>query len=103
MTTIHLLLRMRCEFDCMSFALFALLIVVVLPHTYIDFFLLCDNYNFSATEIYITILIDCFTSLLLLHSCQRTLSNTFRVKSVENNGFEPLTLCVQGRCSSQLS
>ena len=22
---------------------------------------------------------------------------------VENNGFEPLTLCVQGRCSSQLS
>ena len=24
-------------------------------------------------------------------------------KMVENNGFEPLTLCVQGRCSSQLS
>ena len=23
--------------------------------------------------------------------------------SVENNGFEPLTPCVQGRCSSQLS
>ena len=23
--------------------------------------------------------------------------------NVENNGFEPLTLCVQGRCSSQLS
>jgi len=22
---------------------------------------------------------------------------------VENNGFEPLTPCVQGRCSSQLS
>ena len=22
---------------------------------------------------------------------------------VEDNGFEPLTLCVQGRCSSQLS
>ena len=22
---------------------------------------------------------------------------------VENNGFDPLTLCVQGRCSSQLS
>ena len=22
---------------------------------------------------------------------------------VENNGFEPLTLCVQSRCSSQLS
>ena len=24
-------------------------------------------------------------------------------KTVENNGFEPLTPCVQGRCSSQLS
>ncbi len=29
---------------------------------------------------------------------------TIKLKSgVENNGFEPLTLCVQGRCSSQLS
>jgi hypothetical protein len=25
------------------------------------------------------------------------------ISIVENNGFEPLTLCVQGRCSSQLS
>jgi hypothetical protein len=25
------------------------------------------------------------------------------LRSVENNGFEPLTPCVQGRCSSQLS
>jgi hypothetical protein len=25
------------------------------------------------------------------------------VIKVENNGFEPLTPCVQGRCSSQLS
>jgi hypothetical protein len=25
------------------------------------------------------------------------------VAIVENNGFEPLTPCVQGRCSSQLS
>ena len=24
-------------------------------------------------------------------------------RSVEVNGFEPMTLCVQGRCSSQLS
>jgi hypothetical protein len=42
-----------------------------------------------------------FTSFV--PSCQRTLYNTFRAISVENNGFEPLTLCVQGRCSSQLS
>jgi hypothetical protein len=25
------------------------------------------------------------------------------VRGVEDNGFEPLTPCVQGRCSSQLS
>jgi hypothetical protein len=25
------------------------------------------------------------------------------LRLVENNGFEPLTPCVQGRCSSQLS
>ena len=24
-------------------------------------------------------------------------------RDVENNGFEPLTLCLQSRCSSQLS
>ncbi len=33
-------------------------------------------------------------------SCQRSFLFSERV---ENNGFEPLTLCVQGRCSSQLS
>ena len=26
-----------------------------------------------------------------------------KIFSVENNGFEPLTLCLQSRCSSQLS
>ena len=30
------------------------------------------------------------------HECQKNLI-------VEDNGFEPLTPCVQGRCSSQLS
>ena len=33
--------------------------------------------------------------------CASIMSMTFFL--VENNGFEPLTLCVQGRCSSQLS
>ena len=33
-------------------------------------------------------------------SCQRSFLFSERV---ENNGFEPLTLCVQGRCSSQLN
>jgi hypothetical protein len=54
---------------------------------------------------------------LLLPICQRTLPHTIIIivsciisypfqeteGTVENNGFEPLTPCVQGRCSSQLS
>jgi len=32
-----------------------------------------------------------------------TAQNLRSKASVENNGFEPLTPCVQGRCSSQLS
>ena len=34
---------------------------------------------------------------ILKHMCAYFTAN------VENNGFEPLTPCVQGRCSSQLS
>ena len=44
------------------------------------------------------------------HSVGRALAGSGRLfgfcnvsQMVENNGFEPLTLCVQGRCSSQLS
>ena len=36
-----------------------------------------------------------------LSICQRTYP--CKQGTVENNGFEPLTPCVQGRCSSQLS
>ena len=36
------------------------------------------------------------TTVLLVSTCQRSLC-------VENNGFEPLTPCLQSRCSSQLS
>ena len=32
-----------------------------------------------------------------------SLSYLFPLDWVENNGFEPLTLCLQSRCSSQLS
>ena len=39
-----------------------------------------------------------FFPLLLVTSCHRTILLT-----VENNGFEPLTPCLQSRCSSQLS
>ena len=37
-------------------------------------------------------------SVYLRHSLRSQLE-----REVENNGFEPLTPCVQGRCSSQLS
>ena len=47
----------------------------------------------------------------LLQSClSQHVKDRFRLKStkprhrmVENNGFEPLTPCLQSRCSSQLS
>ena len=40
-------------------------------------------------------------TVLLVSICQRSLSQ--HKGSVENNGFEPLTPCLQSRCSSQLS
>ena len=33
----------------------------------------------------------------------RSLMDSILAEIVENNGFEPLTLCLQSRCSSQLS
>ena len=33
----------------------------------------------------------------------KTLLNGLEQRYVENNGFEPLTPCLQSRCSSQLS
>ena len=30
-------------------------------------------------------------------------NSSFFISNVENNGFEPLTPCLQSRCSSQLS
>ena len=50
-----------------------------------------------------------FSSLLLklLFACtichRSVIFVSYVSDGVENNGFEPLTLCVQGRCSSQLS
>ena len=38
-----------------------------------------------------------------IHTCSSRCSSLVNVLLVENNGFEPLTLCLQSRCSSQLS
>ena len=47
------------------------------------------------------------SSLCFVHQCQRSHSYQFpnigSDNHVENNGFEPLTPCLQSRCSSQLS
>ena len=45
---------------------------------------------------------ESLTSVVLLSNMPNT---DFRdnPEKVENNGFEPLTLCLQSRCSSQLS
>ena len=40
---------------------------------------------------------------LLFQSVLLSSDTSLSIPLVENNGFEPLTLCVQGRCSSQLS
>ena len=39
----------------------------------------------------------------LLPYKSHSMSKKRTIKKVEDNGFEPLTPCVQGRCSSQLS
>jgi hypothetical protein len=71
-------------------------------------------FAFEALTVLYTVV---FSFNLLLPICQRTFTPVFLCGSplsisipcqvsgglVENNGFEPLTLCVQGRCSSQLS
>ena len=44
-----------------------------------------------------------FSSLLNLLFVHHVKDRFSVSEMVENNGFEPLTLCVQGRCSSQLS
>ena len=44
----------------------------------------------------------CVASLVASIHGSLAVNLIFRI-SVENNGFEPLTPCVQGRCSSQLS
>ena len=43
------------------------------------------------------------SSLLEVVQYVKDLFESFTPLSVENNGFEPLTLCLQSRCSSQLS
>ena len=48
-------------------------------------------------------LIYTFSSLLNFTFCTSCQRSFLFSEMVENNGFEPLTLCVQGRCSSQLS
>ena len=42
------------------------------------------------------------TCVLACADCQRSIAET-KHGGVENNGFEPLTPCLQSRCSSQLS
>ena len=58
-------------------------------------------HTFSCIEIF-------FSTVLSVTTCQRSFFRLLRVmcealECVENNGFEPLTPCLQSRCSSQLS
>ena len=69
------------------FCCFVLLVIYSLLLTLASLGLLSRSFRLISPE----------TLALLLPSCQCPL---FRV---ENNGFEPLTPCLQSRCSSQLS
>ena len=69
----------------------------------------------SAGDIYFQLVLKNITFCFVQYVIDRFLENHppcvgFRIgfaypilNGVENNGFEPLTPCVQGRCSSQLS
>src|SRR5690606_29149265 len=45
----------------------------------------------------------CLLCLVFFQYVKELVSIDINQSNVENNGFEPLTPCVQGRCSSQLS
>ena len=74
------------------------------------------SYTFSCTceivskEI-VLLLVSCDLQVICFSSfpiCHRSRFHVFAaephgMKGVENNGFEPLTPCLQSRCSSQLS
>ena len=78
----------------LSFKRFILVLVLVVE--------LLPSINIAYSNTYG--LIYTFSSLLLFYFLY-IMSKIVSLFSemVENNGFEPLTLCVQGRCSSQLS
>ena len=54
------------------------------------------RYNFALLILYLILVFQHVKDLFGVKCC-------CRYNHVENNGFEPLTPCVQGRCSSQLS
>ena len=73
-------------------------LLLVLPTTYGRYILSALTLLFSVTS--------CQRSFYqgLTMNCQLLSANaTVNMTRVENNGFEPLTPCVQSRCSSQLS
>ena len=61
---------------------------------------IAENYGFEP-KIFLNLNPECSAIELFLQIFKII---SYRCKKVvENNGFEPLTPCVQGRCSSQLS
>jgi hypothetical protein len=78
------------------------------PPSALAYFLLPFNTFVSLGLIFLQLALFLSYSILRCPSCQRSSFVAFRLLRlslhlVENNGFEPLTLCVQSRCSSQLS
>ena len=63
---------------------------------------LFGKFTFSCS--FFIVSFEILKNLLCCPICQRSIRLAFRLgMNVENNGFEPLTPCLQSRCSSQLS
>ncbi len=61
----------------------------------------CDVNSFELPDrLYGYIFYHYLTTLIIAF---HHISHIHRIKKVEDIGVEPMTLCVQGRCSSQLS
>ena len=76
------------------------LLITFLPKVIVYLWLL-DNHRITTLWMsHLTFIIT--WCILFLSICQRT-SSPMMSGMVENIGFEPMTPCVQGRCSSQLS
>ena len=67
------------------------------------FFTVAGKVRFDIYSFFLLALFYIMSKIFSLIALLRADYSLIVLAVVENNGFEPLTPCVQGRCSSQLS